>query len=158
MVTKDETATTRTDCAHDETKEIQTRGFQAPLGPNENPAAHGGVCVTVECVACGMRRAENHNAGQLEAGPWAGPTRAERIRSASAADVAVSQLRHRARELRRQVGGLTLTIASDGALLTDGPHTEEEALSAWHSWPAGLTAATALRNAVLTAERAEEVR
>jgi len=67
-------------CTHTSTTDIATRCFTSSVAwphSDEDPAAHGGVCVEVECDACGARRRENRNGRHVELGPW-GPTRSER--------------------------------------------------------------------------------
>jgi len=64
-------------CSHKHTFEARTRGFTGPVSDSENKAAHGCVCITVECRDCGARREENRNWLHVERGPW-GPSRDER--------------------------------------------------------------------------------
>src|SRR5690606_29179644 len=64
-------------CSHDRSCIIDTRCFVGPVSDEENPAAHGGITETDECVICGARRAANVNGRHVELGPW-GPSRAQR--------------------------------------------------------------------------------
>jgi len=61
-------------CKHTNYIEIDERGFSGPIsGAEENPAAHGCITVTDECVDCGARRRCNVNQQHLERGPWQAP-------------------------------------------------------------------------------------
>ena len=62
-------------CSHPEQREIgDPTCYTAPVAvypyTDENPAAHGNICVLVECVACGARRHELHNGRHAEVAPW----------------------------------------------------------------------------------------
>lgn len=50
---------------------IETRDqcFTGPVSPQENPAAHGGVC-RVDTCRCGAERRTNRNQGHIERGVW----------------------------------------------------------------------------------------
>lgn len=57
----------------------QNHPFTGPVSTtHENPAAHGGVSYTVECVDCGAQRQVNQNRQAYEYGPWS-LSRAERL-------------------------------------------------------------------------------
>jgi hypothetical protein len=58
-------------CQHGATRDLSEGPFLAPVSRrDETPAAHGCICVIVECVACGARRSENRNGLHKETGPW----------------------------------------------------------------------------------------
>lgn len=151
-------ATTKTACSHRRTRDLATHAYTGPVaGPRGevNRAAHGCVCVTVECVSCGARRDENRNQWHLELGPW-GPTRAARQRAAEDARTAASAL------AARRPAPITLTrgdqerevwIDCDGYLVVVGGSIPDEAIAS--AAPDFLDAAQRLRRAVLAAERAE---
>ena len=65
-------------CEHAHTVDVSERCYTGSVaGGDENRAAHGGICVEVECSRCGARRSENRNGGHIECGPW-GPSRSQR--------------------------------------------------------------------------------
>lgn len=58
-------------CDHEDTIEIATRCYTGPVSvDDQNPAAHGGICVEEECAACGSRRKYNVNGCHVEYGGW----------------------------------------------------------------------------------------
>lgn len=64
-------------CPHLATRDVRTRCYTGSVAREENRAAHGNICVTVECIGCGAARLELRNGRHEELGPW-GPSRAER--------------------------------------------------------------------------------
>lgn len=55
------------------------RGFAGSVSLyDQNPAAHGNICVTEECTVCGAQREVNINGMHDETGEW-GPTSAQRL-------------------------------------------------------------------------------
>lgn len=52
--------------------ESRTEPFFGPVGRDENPAAHGGVC-EVETCRCGATRRTNVNQQHVERGQWVEP-------------------------------------------------------------------------------------
>jgi hypothetical protein len=144
------------DCAHLHSRTIREGGFVGPIyGADENPAAHGGVCVDVECTRCGARRSENRNQGHSEAGPW-GPPRA--AREARAAELAA-----RARRALAEVSEITLwhpsgrsatlRLDQEGYIVAEGLRDDEVAAAAAAA-PEWFRAACAAREAVIAAEAA----
>lgn len=71
-------------CSHESARVTRTHGFSGAVSRDENHMAHGCVCMTYECSACGARREVNVNGQHRENGAW-GPSRAERIARARAA-------------------------------------------------------------------------
>jgi hypothetical protein len=86
-------------CKHTNTKLISTRGFMGPVSNNQNPAAHGGVCYTYECLDCGSQLDCNVNQNFIEEGSW-GPSLAER-------NLQKSKLIKQAKELASTIPTLT---------------------------------------------------
>jgi len=100
------------ECSHEHTFEASTRCFSGPVSSDENKAAHGCVCITVECRDCGTRREENRNWLHVERGPW-GPSRDER--------------RDEVERLRRRLPPLPPTVTltrGDGETATLAPDRE----------------------------------
>ena len=57
------------DCTHANIRELRTTGFTGPVNVREeNRAAHGNVCVSEECCACGSRRDRLVNGRHEEVG------------------------------------------------------------------------------------------
>lgn len=59
-------------CNHTSTFEVSVQAYTGSVARSaewENRAAHGAICVTIECAHCGMQRKENRNVG-VEVGPW----------------------------------------------------------------------------------------
>jgi hypothetical protein len=131
-------------CGHTSTRIISTYAFRGPVTREENRAAHGNVCVTDECYACGARRKRNVNRRFEEIGPW-GPSRQERIAAAKEA-VRLAPI-----PPPISCGDLHAEVTEDGYILLTGPHQAgcERTLPA--DW---IEAAKRLRRAVaaLTAE------
>ena len=48
-------------------------GSVVAIGQPQNPAAHGNVCVLIECGVCGAVRRENRNHGHRERSAWTMP-------------------------------------------------------------------------------------
>lgn len=44
--------------------------FTEPVKPQQNKAAHGGICYVTTCPDCGKTRRENRNGQHVERGPW----------------------------------------------------------------------------------------
>ncbi len=106
-------------CEHARTTDISEHcytGSVAGIYGDENRAAHGGVCVTVECRSCGARRGENRNGRHVEVGAW-GLTREQREAKAREAARVVSAL------VERRPGDVTLRSDS-GAEATVGVDRE----------------------------------
>jgi hypothetical protein len=136
-------------CKHNRRKELGDYGFCGPVAEpgNENPAAHGCVCVEEECVVCGARRVVNVNGRHREEGPW-GPDRATR-------QVDARQKRALADRLIAAIptlvhsSGATVRLDRDGMAVSSMDLERTGLPSAW------LEAAREARRAVLEAERAE---
>lgn len=62
--------TTDINCQHATTEVLATVPFSGAVSYTENPAAHGGVRVTVRCTKCGALRSENRNGKHVEASNW----------------------------------------------------------------------------------------
>lgn len=143
-------------CRHDVTQALRETCFVGPVGDGDNPAAHGGIRVEVECRDCGARRFENHNGRHREIGAWwdrAGEVAALR------ADVQRARARARqlgSREVRRGNTAVEVCIGDDGRLMVVAKRgrfssTDEAAIVR----ASGLVEeATALRKAVLALESA----
>jgi hypothetical protein len=67
-------------CKHEHTIETRVVGYSAPVAVHpyteENPAAHGNICVTEQCTRCGADRLKNINGNHVEYGTW-GPSHVE---------------------------------------------------------------------------------
>jgi hypothetical protein len=139
-------------CDHVTTIQVRTRCYTGSVNPkNENPVAHGNVCVEVECTLCGAHRLENHNGGQVEEGAW-GPSREERAAKARAAEARVRQLIGAAPAPIQLVRGEQTTrvsIDDDGMLTAVGEATGEDIVAAA---PKFVEFAASLRQAVIEAE------
>lgn len=99
----------RITCTHPHTQQIgPDRGYTGSVAvhpyTDENRAAHGNICFTQECCACGSRRSVLVNGRHEELGPW-GATLRERQDAAAAA-------RDEARKLLAATGRLTLTSSA----------------------------------------------
>ncbi len=57
-------------CKHENTEAGAPRPFFGPVSSDENPMAHGNICVEYRCVECGARQKVNINGGHEENGPW----------------------------------------------------------------------------------------
>lgn len=68
-------------CHHNKTHQVagSRRCFDGPVAvppyTDENPAAHGNVCVTEECERCGAQRDVNINQRHVEYSTWGQPRR-----------------------------------------------------------------------------------
>lgn len=124
-----------TKCTHKQTRELATRCFRAPVGPigDQNRAAHGGVCATVECLACGARRQENHNGCHEELGHW-GASRDERERAAAQAERAARNM------ARPEPVSLSLATRSGEALWTVQVSVDQDGMFVADDSRAGLRA------------------
>lgn len=143
-------------CTHTETKDVATRAFRGSVSRDENPAAHGGVCVDVECTGCGAHRSENRNAGHIEVSPW-GATREERRTEARrAAERVLEILEHRPKSCTVSCDGTTVRVAidEDGTLVLRAERGDFKASDEVAIIKASglLPYARGLREAVLTAE------
>ena len=118
-------------CPHDQIREISTRCYAHPVSVHdENRAAHGGVCITEECVRCGRRRSRNENQGHQEIGPW-GASRAERQERASRARLDLDRL------LRGRPEPVTLYSQPTGQPTELSIDAEGYIVSYGHGHPAG---------------------
>jgi len=138
------------DCSHEKTREIEITGYSCSVSRDENRAAHGGVCVSEECVRCGARRRRNVNGRHVEIGAWGEP-RSVRGRAVAQAEAAVRAMiasRPNPARLRSSTGGTAhVSIDRAGYLCVNG---DESALDAV---PALVAYARELRLAVLHAEQ-----
>ena len=59
-------------CHHRRTEERSETCYRYPVGPfeDQNEAAHGGICVTTQCLGCGALRETNINGNHAEYGGW----------------------------------------------------------------------------------------
>lgn len=147
------------DCKHTTTITLRTTCYTGPVRRDENPAAHGGICITEECCKCGARRQVNLNGQHMEEGGW-GDTRTTRLAKAQAA-------RAKARQAIGQIKPVTVQDAHGRRVEV---RVDDEGLLALraHGWSArfaddeevgiavasGLVpSATTARQLVLTAEQ-----
>jgi hypothetical protein len=101
-------------CRHENARVLRESCFVGPVG--DNPAAHGGIRVEVECLDCGARRAENHNGRHREIGAWW-----DRAGEVEVLRAAMERARARARQLgsrevRRGNTAVEVCIGDDGLL------------------------------------------
>ena len=70
----------KNECKHKKTREVSMRGYSGSVAvypyTDENRAAHGAVCFTYRCEACGAERKENTNGRHVEVSPWRMPEKA----------------------------------------------------------------------------------
>ena len=146
-------------CQHQHTTEgpayAYTGSVARPPYTEENRAAHGNICVTETCSACGARRSVNVNGCHREYGTW-GETRAER-------EARARRLAPEARDALASVGTLRLTRAdgaectlrvdAEGYLVIPGGHKWSELAHAVQptEW---LARASRAREVVIAAEQA----
>lgn len=142
-------------CAHLQTRSVRTRCFDGPVIGEDNPSAHGGVCVTEECDTCGARRDTNVNQIHTEVGEWS-VSRAERQAVAVYLRNTAKRLLKRIEPIRmaRNTQVITLRLDHDGYVLGDNMTTDvKEAFKATPlHW---FESAVAARRAVIAAEKAE---
>ena len=145
------------DCTHANIRELRTTGFTGPVNVHEeNRAAHGNVCVSEECCACGSRRDRLVNGRHEEIGDW-GPTRADREAAARAAERVVDAL------ITKRPGNIAMTHASgdraevridrEGYLLIDAPGAQPSGDQIAAASPALVEYARELRLAAIEAGR-----
>ena len=145
------------DCTHANIRELRTTGFTGPVNVrDENRAAHGNVCVSEECCACGSRRDRLVNGRHEEIGDW-GPTRADREAAARAAERVVDAL------IAKRPGKIAMTHASgdraevridrEGYLLIDAPGAQPSGDQIAAASPALVEYARELRLAAIEAAR-----
>lgn len=146
-------------CSHQQTTDIRERCYTGSVSRHdENPAAHGGICVTEECTACGARRDVNINGCHQENGSW-GPTRREREQRARVAEGTVRELlacRPAPITVTRGDDTCELSIADDGFILATRGHGRPAPTAAQVAVaaPAFFDAAQSLRFAVAEAKQA----
>lgn len=139
-------------CNHEATKTTRERCFTGGVAVSpytaENRRAHGGVTMDEACSACGAERAVNTNGSHIEVGPW-GPSAAERNREAAAIAVRRRAVidRYAGQTVTMTCGSrsVRLTVAADGMIDLDGPHTDAEAAAIATSWPTAVAMARELR-------------
>ena len=145
------------DCTHANIRELRTTGFTGTVNVREeNRAAHGNVCVSEECCACGSRRDRLVNGRHEEIGDW-GPTRADREAAARAAERVVDAL------IARRPGKVSMTRADgeraevridrEGYLLVDAPGAQPSGDQIAAASPALVEYARELRLAAIEAGR-----
>lgn len=138
-------------CQHLDTRELSTRGFSGSVNDrDQNPAAHGNVTVTEECLACGARRRVNVNQCHVEEGPW-GPSLVERQAEVDrlARTLPVAPL---PATFRRGLESAEIVCDPDGMLSGSGTRI----LGLVEQYP-GLAAAQARRRAWLELEAARSM-
>lgn len=149
-------------CKHESkgTRLLETSAFMYAVaaGTAQNPAAHGNVCVHVECQQCGARRKVLINGHHLEHGPW-GEDRMARLAIAERLEAHAAKLARDAVLIstKANVDGqiLRVRIGNDGYLHGTGcPHTADHVLQALALAPHVLEAARELRLACMAAQDA----
>jgi hypothetical protein len=103
-------------CSHTKTKVISEKCFSGSVSKNQNPAAHGNVCYTEECLYCGLQRDVNVNQNHVEKGSWKESPDSERIRNQL-------QLIRSAPPIPEPVmiGSHYAEVDEEGFILTDAP-------------------------------------
>ena len=149
-----------TACQHEVVHERSESCYRGSVSiHDENPRAHGGVRVEVECAACGARRSENRNGKHVEIGGW-GSTREERADESRSATARVNEVRRivsgRTATIRRGGDVVHVVIAADGYLLCSGSVDASEHVAALRACPALVADARALREAIAAAQVAAE--
>ena len=144
-------------CSHEKTRERYTVGFCGAVSvwpqTDSNPAAHGNITVSVECVRCGARRSENINGHHIEVSPWRG-SRAEREATIRAAREALAKMRRPDRiTLTRGRETAHVWVDAAGDLVSDADDSVMQALPEDF-----LLAAQAYRRAVVAVADAEAER
>jgi hypothetical protein len=123
-------------CQHTETS-TRIMPFFGPVSRDENPSAHGGVCI-VETCACGSMRKMNLNNGHREAGSWfVDPKHEERAVLRRSLDTARARLAAIAHATpTTTVDGVRVRITEDGFIDILDPHPAPErvALNALVAW------------------------
>ena len=140
-----------TNCLHTSHHQIAEAGYRGSVARDENRAAHGNVCVTDECLACGARRARLINGRHEEAGTW-GPDAA--CRRAAAINARRQATRAIAAVPAIRLGESHLTVDEDGMICVDGGPWDGAAYPAPAAWLrlAEVARRAAIRAVALEAE------
>lgn len=136
-------------CQHTDTRQVgPARPYTGGVSRDENRAAHGGIRITLECLACGAQGEANINGGHEELGAF-GPPHAERERAARDAE-------RGAREALASVGTLTLTRSDGKQCMLRVDDDGQIIVPAGHEWT-DLAAAVTPTEWFARARRAREL-